>query len=146
WTANHSLAGVVPLRVARWRLSFGLAGHVLGESALRAVVVLGSQPLIPCDPALHDRLFITIGDTFPDCDAIGMDSVASGSFVWRHCHGSKAIRDHYLVHVPYGKQTCHTIPLPATFEEYLAKLSAKKRYNLKRQVRLLQTVAKGALE
>ena len=146
WTADRSLAGVVPLRVARWSLSFDLSGYLLGESILRAVVVLGSQPLIPSDPALHDRLFITIGDAFPDCDAIGMDSVPSDSFLWRHCHDSKAIRDHFLVHIPYGRQACHTIPLPATFEEYLGKLTAKKRYNLRRQVRLLRAFANGALD
>jgi hypothetical protein len=92
-TTDRSLVGVVPLRVARWPLSFDPSGRVLAESILRAVVVLGSQPLIP-----------------------------------------------------YGRQARHTIPLPATFEEYLAKLTAKKRYNLKRQVRLLKAFANGALE
>jgi hypothetical protein len=110
------------------------------------VVVLGSEPLIPNDPTLHDRLFITLADAFPDCDAIGMDSVAIDSFLWRHCHDSRAIRDYFLLHIPYGRQACHTIPLPATFDEYLAKFTAKKRYNLRRQVRLLQTFANGALE
>jgi hypothetical protein len=37
----------------------------------------------------------------------------------------------------HGWRDCHTVPLPADVDTYLQKLSAKKRYNLSRQVRLL---------
>jgi hypothetical protein len=40
---------------------------------------------------------------------------------------------------------CHTLPLPPSFECYLAKFSAKKRYNLNRQIRQL-TEQVGTLE
>jgi Acetyltransferase (GNAT) domain len=73
-------------------------------------------------------------------------SVPTDSFLWRHCHESRPIRKRFLVHVPYGKLLCHTIPLPATFEEYLNKLSGKARDNLRRQVRRLRALGQGKLE
>jgi Acetyltransferase (GNAT) domain len=41
---------------------------------------------------------------------------------------------------------CHTIPLPASWAEYDRRVSAKKRYNLKRQERLLRQHGNGSLE
>src|SRR5205085_12301169 len=45
-----------------------------------------------------------------------------------------------------GLDHIHTIPLPATFEAFLAKYDAKKRYNLRRQLRLLRERTRGSLE
>jgi len=144
--ADGSLAGVVPLRVTRASLNFDVSDRVLGTLKLSAVEVLGSQPLIPSTSTLHDRLFSTIIGAFPGCHAITMRNVPSDSFLWRHCHESKVLRSQFIVYVPYGKRYCHTIPLPVTFEEYLTHFRAKKRYNLRRQVRRLHTHARGAVE
>jgi hypothetical protein len=130
------LAGVVPVHRLRWALPFEISGRLVGESRFRAAQVLGSQPLVPDDPELHDRVFATIADEFPECDAVVMGSVPINSFLWRYGETSSALRTRFLVY-PYGRRSCHTIPLPATYEEYLGKLSGKKRYNLRRQVRRL---------
>jgi len=143
---DGSLAGVVPLRVTRASLSFDVSHRALGTVNLSAVEVLGSQPLIPSTSTLHDRLFSTIIGAFPGCHAITMRNVPSDSFLWQHCHESKVLQSQFIVYVPYGKRPCHTIPLPATFEEYLTHFCAKKRYNLRRQVRRLHSHARGAVE
>src|SRR4030095_9270244 len=144
--ADGSLAGVVPLRVTRASLSFDVSHRMLGAVNVSAVEVLGSQPLIPSTSTQHDRLFSTIIGAFPGCHAITMKNVPTDSFLWRHCHESKVLRSQFIVCVPYGRRHCPTIPLPATFEEYLTQFSAKKRYNLRRQVRRLHTHARGAVE
>ena len=123
-----------------------MSGRALATSNLNALVVLGSQPLVPSDPALHDQIFTTIGQAFPAADAIVMGSVPVDSFLWRHCHESPAIQQQSLVYIPNGVRSCHTIPLPKSFDEYLAKLGAKRRYNLRRQVRKLGDFAKNTLE
>jgi GNAT acetyltransferase-like protein len=130
------LAGVVPLHRLRWALPFEVSGRGVAASRFRAVEVLGSQPLVPDDPMLHDRVFGAVADAFPECEAVVMGSVPIKSFLWRYCETSRELRTRFLVY-PYGQRSCHTIPLPATFEEYLARLSGKKRYNLRRQVRRL---------
>jgi CelD/BcsL family acetyltransferase involved in cellulose biosynthesis len=143
---DGSVAGVIPLQMVRWPLTFGVRGYTVAEANRDAVVVLGSQPLIPSDPVLYDHLFTTIVDAFPGCDAIAMTSVPTDSFLWRHCHESRTVHDRFLVYIPDGKQSCHTIPLPETFQEYLGKLSQKKRYNLRKQVRRLREFGDGRLE
>jgi CelD/BcsL family acetyltransferase involved in cellulose biosynthesis len=142
---DGSLVGAVPLQIVCWPLTFSLSDRLVGKANLRTVVILGSQPLIPSDPGLHGQLLATISATFRDCDAIAMSSVPVDSFLWRYCHEAPAVRRDFLIYVPNGKQICHTIPLPATFDDYLAKLGTKKRYNLRRQVRRLCESASGAL-
>jgi CelD/BcsL family acetyltransferase involved in cellulose biosynthesis len=142
----EELVGIVPLRVGRWPLTFEVSGRMLAQTNLRAVIVLGSQPLIPSESVLYDRLFTTIRDAFPDCDAIVMGSVPADSFLWHYCHTSEPIGDHFLVHTPNGKRPCHTMPLPATFDEYLARFNGKQRYNIRRQVRRLQEFGHGSFE
>lgn len=43
----------------------------------------------------------------------------------------------------FGWRDCHTIPLPLTFDEYEQQFGSKKRYNIKRQIRLLDEHCHG---
>jgi hypothetical protein len=133
-----AVVGVVPLRVARTGLTLDVAGRVLWESRARAVHILGSLPLLPADPALHDLLFAALDKEFAGCAAIAMASVPTESFLWRKVHGSRLLQSKFMPYAVHGVRGCHTIDLPMTVEEYRAKFGAKKRYNLGRQVRLIR--------
>jgi hypothetical protein len=137
--------GIVPLRIARYTLPFYVAGTTLGNFWLTRLWVLGDQFLMPERDALYQGLFAKLHTDLPECAVIGLDAVAEGSFLWRYLHESKHLRQLYLPYPLEGLRRYHTIPLPPTFDEYLAKFNAKKRYNLKRQVRILQDQAKGSL-
>ena len=45
-----------------------------------------------------------------------------------------------------GVRPYHILPLPPTFEQYLAQYNSKKRYNLKRQIKILSERGGGRLE
>lgn len=143
---SRAIVGVVPLRVRPLRLRFDVAGNVLWECRRRAVVILGSLPLLPPDPALYDLLFAALDEEFAGCDAIAMPSVPADSFLWRYVRASPRLQARFLRHEEYGVRGCPTIPLPATVDEYLRRFGAKKRYNLKRQVRVLRDRCGGRLE
>src|SRR5262249_35052794 len=66
--------------------------------------------------------------------------------LWQYLQHSRSLRDMFDVYVPNGIQLGHTIPLPPSFQEYLGRFKAKKRYNLLRQVRQLREHGGGALE
>ncbi|MFL5240677.1 MAG: GNAT family N-acetyltransferase [Gemmataceae bacterium] len=100
---------------------------------------------MPESAASYDSLFAKIYSEIPECGIIGLDAVADGSFLWRYLGESKPLRQFYLPYAFEGLRRYHTVPLPPTFEEYLAKFNAKKRYNLKRQVRILQDRSEGSL-
>ena len=141
-----SIVGVVPLLLGRLELKFNVAGRVLGRSGLSGVTLLGSLPLLPTDVVLYDGLFDTISRRFSGCGIIRVDSVPTDSPFWRYLQHSQYLRKSFFVHVPDGIRQCHMIPLPATFEDYLGQLKSKKRYNIKRQIRLLRTHGEGRLE
>ena len=141
-----SIIGVVPLRVMRSALPFNVAGHVLVESRLRAVSILGSLPLLPADSVLHDRLFAALDEAFPSCDVIAMASVPTESFLWHHVRQSRFLESRFILYPIGGVRDCHTVPLPETMQEYHSRLSSKRRYNLRRQARLLRVLHRGQLE
>ena len=132
--------------MGRLELKFNVAGRVLGRSGLSGVTLLGSLPLLPTDVVLYDGLFDTISRRFSGCGIIRVDSVPTDSPFWRYLQHSQYLRKSFFVHVPDGIRQCHMIPLPATFEDYLGQLKSKKRYNIKRQIRLLRTHGAGRLE
>jgi hypothetical protein len=144
--AGGAIAGVVPLRVASSSLKFEWSGHVVARSRARELRVLGSVPLLPADPLLHDSLFAALDIGFEDCPVIAMRSVPAESFLWRYIHESRYIQENLLVYIMYGVRGCHTMRLPPTMGAYWAKFDAKRRYNLKRQAKLLRERFGGLLE
>ena len=141
-----SIIGIVPVRVMRSGLQLSVAGRALTESRSRTVSILGSLPLLPPDSALHDRLFAALDKAFPSCDAIAMHSVPTESFLWHHLRQSRWTQSRFIRYPIEGVRGCHTIPLPPTLQAYHSKLSSKRRYNLRRQARLLQASCGGQLE
>jgi CelD/BcsL family acetyltransferase involved in cellulose biosynthesis len=133
--AGQTLA-VVPLTRSARELRIGVRTRTLWRSRLRTVSVLGSQPLLHGGERLYDRIFATVAEAAPEADAIYLHSVPTDSALWRHLEGA-APRSRFLVHLPDGIRPFHSLALPDSFDAYLAKFAHKKRYNLRRQLRLL---------
>jgi hypothetical protein len=144
--SGGSIRSVVPLVSARWGLKFGISGRTLAEPRLSALRIPGSVPQLPPDPDLHDQLFAAFDQGFADCQVIAMPSVPTDSFLWHYIRNSQFLKGRFVPYVLHGVRPCHVIPLPETVDGYLAKFKAKKRYNLKRQVRMLRRHFGGRLE
>jgi hypothetical protein len=134
---SETPVGVVPLCAHRGSIPFNAGGRRLWSLPTRQVTLLGGEPLLPPDRELHDRLFRSIGEVFPDFQTVLMAAVPCESFVWRYLQESQVIRDHYLLYVVEGISRYYMLRLPENFGDYLAQFSRKKRYNMKRQSRLL---------
>jgi hypothetical protein len=139
------LIGLAPLIAADHDLGVTVRERVIWRARLRTVQVLGSQPLLPDDPALHDRVFETIAASAPETDAIYLHSVPLDSPLWRHLATSTRLAERFHVYVPGGERIFHLLAPPPTFDAYLRKFTAKKRYNLRRQARLLAEHGGGPL-
>ena len=141
------LEGLVPIRIAREPLEFRVAGRALGSLTTRNALVMGGLAGVPEDRPILDSLFASFSRTLPECDAIRLSCVAVESRLWSYLSTANLIRENFLLHVVQAVgPSYHILRLPATFDEYLARYSAKKRYNLKRQLRLLRDHGKGRLE
>src|SRR6266436_2119320 len=78
------LVGSAPLRCTNRRLRFELKSRILWSFRLRAVSILGGQPLLVPDTELHNQLFASVLAAAPECDAIYLHSVPTDSFCWSY--------------------------------------------------------------
>jgi CelD/BcsL family acetyltransferase involved in cellulose biosynthesis len=127
-------------------LPFQVRNRSLWRLRLDTIAFLGCEPLFPRQPSAFDDLLAAALEAAPNADGIYLHSVPTDGFLWAYLHSSSWVARHLYVHVPDRTRRFHALVLPATFEEYLAtQFRKKKRYNLKRQLRLLELEAKGDL-
>jgi CelD/BcsL family acetyltransferase involved in cellulose biosynthesis len=131
---HDKVVGIVPVRISSIALDIGPATW-----QPRVVRILGSVPLMPADAALMQHLCTYLLRAFPDCAAVSMQAFPIE--MQAQVQGGRRHRTLVL----HGWRDCHTIPLPDAWPAYTARLSAKKRYNLTRQYRLLEQ-ATGPLQ
>jgi hypothetical protein len=143
--ADGAILGLAPLHIRRNSLRFRVAGRTLYHSPVVQVSVLGGHPLLPACDTLHDGLFATLHEAFPECDGVELGVVMRGGFLWRYIRESPTLRRLYLPHLVDGVRTSYHTPLPPSFRDYLAGLHRKRRYNRGREVRLLGEYSKGSL-
>jgi CelD/BcsL family acetyltransferase involved in cellulose biosynthesis len=144
--AAGRLLGVVPLRLAQDTLDFHVSGNTLGTIPIRKLFFLGGRPMAPLDPDQLDQLFRAADEAFPQAQSFGFPALEAGDAFWQYLTSSPVIEDHFFLYVVDSIREYHLLSLAATFEEYLAQYSAKKRYNLRRQVRILREHGGGRLE
>jgi CelD/BcsL family acetyltransferase involved in cellulose biosynthesis len=129
------IVGIVPGRRTSQKLSFRLGAMMVYEHEVPLYQVLGSVPLLdPAEEGLADFIFKSLLEHHPESRALLMQAVPEELGETMRAEGLSC-------HVVNGWRDCHTVPLPDTVDAYLQKLSAKKRYNLSRQVRLLAKAA-----
>jgi CelD/BcsL family acetyltransferase involved in cellulose biosynthesis len=125
------IVGIVPGRQTSQKLRFRLGTLRVYEHDVSLYQVLGSVPLLdPSEEGLSDFVFKSLLERHPRSRALLMQAVPEEL-------GDTMRADGLSCHVVNGWRDCHTVPLPDTVDAYLQKFSAKKRYNLARQVRLL---------
>lgn len=138
--------GIAPIRLMKATLDLHAKGRVLGRLPVRKAAIVGGRPVAPESTGILDRLFESIAAAIPDVDAIGMSGIETDSFLWHYLHSSDFLHEQFLIFVPEGIRPYHILELPHTFSEYLDRYNAKKRYNLKRQLRILRERGGGRLD
>jgi CelD/BcsL family acetyltransferase involved in cellulose biosynthesis len=131
----------------RHSLPFEVRQYPLWRVHLETIAFLGCEPLVPRDHGTYEALLANALDAAPDADGVYLHSVPTDSFLWNCLQQSEWIARHLRIYVPHRVRRFHALRLPASFDEYLAtQFRKKKRYNLKRQLRLLEEHAGGRLE
>ncbi|MYN19066.1 GNAT family N-acetyltransferase [Rugamonas sp. FT107W] len=138
---SGAVVGVVPLVLRRHSFDFAAGRLRLGSLPVPSVCLLGSAPLMPARAELLDLLFEFLLAHFPRCQAISLSSLPADSQLWRNINKGSG----YTKHLLNNWRTCHQIPLPSSFETFMAQFNSKRRYNLKRQQRQLREHGAGRL-
>ena len=137
--ADHRLVGIVPLFVTRERRVFPLIRGYAYTTAKREVITLPSgQLLIPPGAEEFDAFFAALARRDTGWPTLKIENIPIPGPLHDYLHSSDLIAQRYFLHEVPGLDRVHTIRLPASYDEFLARYSAKKRYNLRRQLRLLQ--------
>jgi hypothetical protein len=135
-SVDYAIVGFIPVRILPCRIAFHAGPVPLFGRTLRACQILGSVPLLdPAEPGLAEFIARQLLVRFAQCHVLYLQAVPQDG--WKDIAGVAA-------YVLNGWRACHTQPLPDGVDAYLKHFSAKKRYNLSRQVRLL-TEAAGPL-
>lgn len=138
------LVGVVPVRVERDEMVYDVASRPLLKVGLRVANLLGSEPLLPVDDRLYERLCELLLDPRTGCDCVYLDTLPLESPVREFA--ARTRRRDLLTYFPYGRRAWHLVRLPATEKEYFAQLTGKLRYELKRRTKRLDEHCGGGLE
>jgi hypothetical protein len=100
---------------------------------------------IPAGESWLDELFSTVLERHPQRLPLKLDNVPVDSHLYDYLFSSQFIRNSFIVYqVPWAKRI-QTITLEPSYDQFLARYSSKKRYNLRRQFRLLETKAGGGI-
>ncbi len=135
-SVDYAIVGFIPVRTLPCRIAFHAGPVPLFGRTLRACQILGSVPLLdPAEPGLAEFIARQLLVRFAQCHVLYLQAVPQDG--WKGIAGVAA-------YVLNGWRACHTQPLPDGVDAYLKHFSAKRRYNLSRQVRLL-TEAAGPL-
>lgn len=130
--ADLKIVGIVPVRRQSRDIAFRIGRKAIFKRSISICLILGSVPLLdPEEPGLDTFVLKKLLAQLPDCQSVVMPALPAEQFHrFAACDGLSS-------YVLDGWRNCHVSPLPADVDTYLQKFSAKKRYNLSRQVRLL---------
>jgi CelD/BcsL family acetyltransferase involved in cellulose biosynthesis len=141
---SESVSGIVPVRTVVRRLDFPGLPFLNPGYPLRALEILGSEPLVSQEEGVYPRLLSFLGETFPSVDAIFLKCLLEDGDFWSYLRTLDS--DEWIAYWERDFERLHGIELPESFEAYNRRFSHKKRYNLNRQVRLLREHCSGNMK
>ena len=133
---DAAIVGVVPVRVGSNELNFNVGPLSLYRAKVQMISLLGSIPAAPPGTDAAEFLSAQLLAMFPEAKAVFMQALPEDSAHWKNLQDMAGQRELTTALMGHWRE-CHTMPLPATFNQYLEKFSSKKHYNLNRQLRLL---------
>ena len=144
--SDGTLVGVVPLQITDIKTSFSFKRRDFPVSSFHCLEVLGSQFLLPENEQVFSAFLEWVWERFPRIQGVYCKSIPEDSFTWRFLESQGWQVDGGPVYRFSVERDFFVCRAAETFEEYLAaQFKKKKRYNLKRQVRLMEEAAEQEL-
>lgn len=141
---GSGIAGVVPLQLVVRTIDTSLPAALQNLSSIRCAELLGSLPLTPVDAGVAAMMLDAVLEDVPEAQAIYFKSIPETS-AWADLimQAGSATRNGFGY---VSRETAfHSLELPGSYDEYLGQFGKKKRYNLKRQLRLMEEAYGGEM-
>lgn len=136
---------VAPMVRQRVPLRFEAGRKVRFSVNLEVQELLGSQMVGEHGFGEFSRMVEAAWTQYPEVDGLYLKSVSNDSALWAQLASEGWRIGRAAIYKPDGDRPFHYVRMPATFDEYLAGFSAKRRFNLKRQVRRMTEAFDGDL-
>lgn len=137
--------GIVPICKSRVLLNFEARDYRFARVSFSGILILGGTLLAPQSLEVFELLFQQIAVSFPDCGAIEVNGLSTTSLLWDFLRSNPSLKRHFTIYAPNGPRNCHTVAIPDSFTGYLGAFGHKKRYNMKRQIKRLDSFGNGSL-
>jgi hypothetical protein len=143
---HRGVVAVVPLFLTRERCRIPLAlGRYYQTRSMEMVTLKSGSLLIRPGAEWFNGLFSDLLKRFPR-RPIRIENIPLNGPLYDYLHTSQIVAENFLLYqVPYLERV-HVIRLPASYDQFIAQYSTKKRYNLRRQLRLLSEQPCGKLQ
>lgn len=135
---NAVVLAATPVAIVPYELQFRVGLRVLWKTDLRLIEILGGVPAIPDSDEAVAAFVTAASKEFGDVDGLHASLIPVTSGFWNRLRSLSILRSH-LLYVPDGACHTHFVDLPKSFDDYLGKFSAKTRYNLRRNIKVLET-------
>lgn len=132
---SKGIVAVLPTHRCAHDFSIRVGRRVNLRNTLRARTILGNDPPLADDYSLHAAAFRSL--LAGDVEALSFRMLPLRSPVHDSLKRLVSEDSRYRLFTVNACLKRHLIDLPASFEEYLSQFDAKKRYNLKRQPKVL---------
>jgi CelD/BcsL family acetyltransferase involved in cellulose biosynthesis len=144
--AHRGVVAVVPLFVACERCRFPLVlGRSYSTRPIEMIKLNSGRLLMRPGGEWFNGLFGAIHKRYAG-RPIKIENVPVHSPLYDYLHAPKKIDEQYYLCRIHGFERVHVIPLAATNAQFLERYRSKKRYNLRRQFRLLSERIGGNLK
>jgi hypothetical protein len=110
----------------------------LAKLPLKLFHLLGIYPNIPKEQTAYDTLFNQVLELEDRFDALYLQYVQVGSFLWEYLHNSPLVKKSFRLYSPRGVTPHPLIRISGSFNDYLKKFSAKSRKNRLREIKTLR--------
>ena len=129
-----AIRGLCPVQLQSTRVGFQILGRIRWARLFSAVTILGNAPLWDSSEPELMRLFIRATfQHFRSANAIKMSAVSPTSEFGRIVYALLP-----RAGVDYIRGNYHTLPFPPTLVEHQKRFGPKRRYNYRREQRLLE--------
>ncbi len=139
------IAGIVPVIIKNYTLKFDIYARSYLNKALKTVYILGSEPLLSADISIG-HLLDTLWQIFPECRVIYIDSLITDSVFWETIHNNRRSIKKSMVYLNDSIRPFHYTQVASSMDEYMQHFKSKKRYNIKRQVKVLNNNPEKRME
>jgi len=135
---NNGIIGLTPFMISAQSIILDIYARTLGSFTFKVAFILGSEPCLAKDNAIHDEFLMSLNKRFPEIDGVYFESVKQNSFLWGYLENHSKVEKSYIKYLPSNTRSYELVNFPGSFEQYFQTRKSKQRTDYRRRLRTLE--------